>query len=109
MRPTIAMVALLLCGCDEWQTASKADLRRLELRVLTLEARAKEHADDDHVREDLMATCLGGAEDAYWDHVKLNGRRRPGTDVWTAPAHIFDHAAKLKQSAIEECRVKHGR
>lgn len=113
---TFALVAFLICGCERL-TGSSADsdrVTKLEARVTALEEQAKEKVEAKTTQRREMAVCLDDAEKTYWEYVKLNGRKKDkpaadGSDTWQAPVAVFDQASKLKQNAIEECRVLYGR
>lgn len=52
----------------------------------------------------LLRICTEGAEDAYWDLIKLNGRETPGKPGnYTAPRWVWEHADKEKEAALDEC------
>jgi hypothetical protein len=108
-------VAIGVSGCDQLAGGSGESDRiaKLEARVTALESQVKQNSDDKALRTHLMSLCLAGANEAYWKYVELNGhkRRQPdedGSDVWMASPHVWDSAAKIKENAIEECRIRHG-
>ncbi len=83
-------------------------MSRLEARVEALEKAAASKPASQ------IVDCLTSVDAAYDEYIRLNGKKstKPGEvgkDAWTAPAHIFDEAAKNKQNGIERCRLIHGK
>lgn len=112
----LALFALLLAGCDEMLKSSSREERisKLEGRVTALEAEIKQKDDLKADQTQEMDLCLARAEERYWTYVKLNGHQHGKPDengdvVYRAPTSVWDQAAKLKQNAIEECRIRFGR
>lgn len=108
------VVLLLVTGCDQFLNSAPQNERigKLEARVAVLEAALTEKKDEKAGQEREMSRCLDEAGETYWKYVQLNGRGKPqanGDVKWTASVPVFDQASKLKQNAIEECRVRYGK
>lgn len=100
----LAAVAVTERACDD---AAEKRLSALEKRVEALEqARAEAAVADDRRAQDFT-TCMDLVEDNYWGYVKLNGHKKPGSDIWTATVAVWDTAAKNKANAIEKCKARY--
>ena len=88
---------------------SDLDLLRAEVALLKLDAAGSKFAAE--VDANKLRNCLEDAEDARWNHVKLNGGRPSKTQpgVMTAPRDLWDSALKIKNTKIEECKVLYRR
>jgi len=73
------------------------------------EERAKARAEEqDQEKQTKLEHCIEGADDVYWQDVKLNGQPvegKPGT--YTAPRYVWDDAEKKKKAIIDACYKKY--
>lgn len=107
----IALILVLLAGCDFQTPGEKAALAKvadLEKRLADAESRAGAAKMIEAARQASLDACLEGSDEIYWRYVKLNGRqKKPGSDIWIARTDVWTQAAQEKRNAIEECRARY--
>lgn len=81
------------------------EVEELESRVGKLEADRQAGALEKTARREQLEWCVTfEADQAYWSHIKLNGKK-VGKDKWEAPQYVWDQARTRKRDKIEECKL----
>lgn len=87
------------------QSNKQDSIERMKREEITLEKNkiSAKTAEEESRKIDLDF-CLSGANEKYWNYVKLNGTEvagKPGT--YNALQYVWDNAQKLKDKAEDVC------
>lgn len=76
---------------------------RIEDQRMQAEKEAKyEENSQKIIREIKLNECLAGADEIYWDYVRLNGTDQ-GEGTYRASNIVWDNAQKRKDSEEDKC------
>jgi predicted acetyltransferase len=82
------------------------------MRVKVLEAQQEKQKNNETINAARLEDCLAGAEERYWDIVKLNGHQpdpKSHPERWVAADSTWKMADDAKRGEIERCRITYGK
>lgn len=82
--------------------------RQMREQIAIEEKKIAEEKAEKASKQFSLSLCLDGAEETYWNYIRLNGTPVKGKeDTWSASARDWDEAQERKEAAEKVCFSKY--